>query len=138
MGYAAVAAAVVSAIGTGISAHQQNIAGKDARAANRRAARIEAIRAQRERTAAFRQNRLEASRVAAVSASEGTLSSSSVQGALSAQGTQAASNIQFANSIDSLNQQRQRLIEHASRAQQFGETAVAVSGVISEGLDLVG
>jgi len=120
-------AAVVVGAATAYSAYQGYEAGKDQRRANRLAARQEAVRGQRERAQALRQNRINAATITAGSVASGLGGSSAVLGTLAAQGSNQASNFAFAEQINQLNAQRSSALDaagqHASNAGIAGGVA---------------
>lgn len=132
-GYLA-AAAVVTAIGIGVSSYESNKSRQEARAANRQAQRIENVKAQRERVQALRQNRLSVATQEALAGNAGVADSSPVQGAIASSQTQTAANIGFANEIDSLNAIRMQHIDAAQGAQSDAGLATAIAGLASSGI----
>lgn len=118
-----VAAAVVTAGAAIYGVVEQRKANKETRRANERAARIEAIRGQRERVSAAAQNRQLGAEVFAQSAAAGVQGSSGVQGALASLSTQGAANQNFAQTIDQLNQERLSFQRRADGAA--GRAAIA-------------
>lgn len=117
----------VAVIGAGVSAYQQNEARKETRRANNRAARIEAIKAQRERTQALRQSRMQSASIINQGAGAGLAGSTAVQGSLASLGSQTASNFQFTNSVNTLSAQREAALSRAQNAQNIAGIAGTVS-----------
>lgn len=117
----------VAVVGAGVSAYQQNEARKETRRANNRAARIEAIKAQRERTQALRQSRMQSASILNQGAGAGLAGSSAVQGALGSLGSQTASNFQFTNSVNTLSAQREAALSRAQNAQNIAGIAGTIS-----------
>lgn len=117
--------AVVAIASTVVSVSQQNKARKETRRANNRAARIEAIRAQRERTQALRQSRVQSANLLNQATVGGFAGASGVQGAQASLGSQTASNFQFTGAVDTLSAQRNALLGRAQSYQsnaQFAST----------------
>ncbi len=126
----AIAAVVGVVAATAYSVHEQSVARREQRQANERSARIEAVKGQRERANALRQNRITQASVFAQGANAGVQGSSGVQGTLASFGTQAAVNFDFANNIDTLNQQRLSFINRAEGAQTragYGQQAAGLA-----------
>lgn len=128
MAVAAVVGAVAVA-GTAYSVHEQRQARKEQRQANARAARIEAVRGQRERARALQANRIASADVFAASANAGVAGSSGVQGSLASFGTQAAVNFNFAEQVDTLNQERMRFLDRADAASTRAGYGSQVAGL---------
>lgn len=129
-----VTAAVATVATTAFSAYQQSRAASKQRKANRKAQRIEAIQAQRERVQAVRQNRIAASQAQAQAGNSGLLGSSGIQGGIAALQTQAASNLSFTNQIDALNTQRQGLLESAQGNLKIAGISDAIGGLVTQGV----
>lgn len=123
------AAAVVSAGALAYSAYEQREARQDQRQANRRARRIEEVKAQRQRTQAIRQNRVNAASVFAQAANSGQQNASATQSTLAGLGTNAAINQQYTQALNSLNVDRMRSL---SRAEDHLNTA----GIAEQGAQI--
>lgn len=135
-----IAAAAVVVVSTATSLHYQNRAAQQSRAANRKAARIEAVQAQRNRARAIAENRVNAAQVEALGANQGLSSSSGIQGALGSLGSQGAANEQFANVLDQLNMARMQDLSRAgantnraNTATQIGSAVASIAGAAGGG-----
>lgn len=100
-----------------------------AKKANKRAERIEAVKAQRERVQALRQNRISAANALAQGANAGVATSSGVQGAIGALGSETAENVSFAGQVDALNQQRLDYIQKGQSAAAKAQTGASVASL---------
>lgn len=113
------------AVGTAISIGFQIDARNKTKQANRKAARIDAIQRQRERTRALAENRVNQAALSAQATNAGIQGSSGVQGSIGSFQSTAAANFNFAQSIEGLSAQQQRLLSSAGKSQMyagFGET----------------
>lgn len=102
---------------------------KEEEKANKKAARIEAIKGRNERANALRQNRISAAEIFAQAANAGVQGSSPVQGAIGSLNTRSADAFRTSAGIDQLEQQRIKAITSAQGHQSNIDTATAVGSL---------
>lgn len=124
----------VAVAGTAYSAVEQRKAGKEAKKANEKSQRIEAVRAQRERVNTIRQQRIANASVVQAGAASGTLGSSGTQGALAGYNTQVAANVNFTDQLNTLNQQRMQALSRQEGYSGNASMGQSIAGLAGQAL----